>query len=89
MALGAQRSSVHRMVLREAAWLAAAGIAIGVVCSVAFGELLRGLLFGVRAWDIPTLVTVAIVLGLLTLFASYIPAHRAASVNPVAALRAE
>src|SRR5580658_7743792 len=89
MALGAQRSSIHRMVLREAAWLAAAGIAIGVVCSVAFGELLRGLLFGVRAWDIPTLVTVAIVLGLLALFASYIPAHRAASVNPVAALRAE
>jgi len=89
MALGAQRWSVHRMVLLEAAWLTAAGIAIGVVCSLAFGGLLRGLLFGVRAWDLPTLATVAIVLGLLALFASYIPAHRAASVNPVAALRAE
>jgi macrolide transport system ATP-binding/permease protein len=89
MALGAQRWSVHRMVLREAAWLTGAGIAIGVVCSLAFGELLRGLLFGVPAWDLPTLATVAIVLGLLALFASYIPAHRAASVNPVAALRAE
>ncbi len=89
MALGAQRWSVHRMVLREAAWLTGAGIAIGVVCSLAFGELLRGLLFGVRAWDLPTLATVAIVLGLLALSASYIPAHRAASVNPVAALRAE
>ena len=77
------------MVLLEAAWLTAAGIAIGVVCSLAFGGLLRGLLFGVRAWDLPTLATVAIVLGLLALFASYIPAHRAASVNPVAALRAE
>jgi ABC-type antimicrobial peptide transport system permease subunit len=89
MALGAQRWSVHRMVLREAAWLAMAGIAIGVVCSLAFGGLLRGLLFGVQAWDIPTLATVSVVLGLLALFASYIPAHRAASVNPVAALRAE
>ena len=89
MALGAQRWSVHRMVLREAAWLAVAGIAIGVVCSLAFGGLLRGLLFGVQAWDIPTLATVSVVLGLLALFASYIPAHRAASVNPVAALRAE
>jgi predicted permease len=89
MALGAQRWSVHRMVLREAAWLAAAGIVIGAVCSLAFGTLLRGLLFGVRAWDFPTLVTVAIVLGLSALFASYIPAHRAASMNPVEALRAE
>lgn len=89
MALGAQRWAVHRMVLSEAVWLAAAGIAIGAVCSVAFGELLRGLLFGVRAWDVSTLATVATVLGLLALFASYIPAHRAASVNPVEALRAE
>ena len=89
MALGAQRWSVHRMVLSEAAWLAAAGIAIGAVCSVAFGELLRGLLFGVRAWDLPILAAVATVLGLSALFASYIPAHRAASVNPVEALRAE
>ena len=89
MALGARRWSVHRMVLREAGWLAASGIAIGAVCSVAFWGLLRGMLFGVRAWDLPTLATVAIVLGLLALFASYIPAHRAASVNPVEALRAE
>jgi predicted permease len=89
MALGAQRWSVHRLVLQEAAWLAAAGIAIGAVCSLAFGGLLRGMLFGVRAWDLPTLATVAIVLGVLALFASYIPAHRAASVNPVEALRAE
>jgi len=89
MALGAQRWSVHRMVLREAAWLTAAGIVIGVICSLASGRLLRGLLFGVQAWDLPTLVAVAVVLGLLAIFASYIPAHRAASVNPVAALHAE
>ena len=89
MALGAQRSSVHRMVLREAAWLAAAGITIGAVCSLAFGRLLQGLLFGVRAWDVSTLAAVAIVLGVSAFFASYIPAHRAASVNPMEALRSE
>ncbi|HEX5235051.1 MAG TPA: ABC transporter permease [Silvibacterium sp.] len=89
MALGAQRSSVHRMVLREAAWLAAAGIAIGAVCSLTFGRLLQGLLFGVRAWDVSTLAAVATVLGVSAFFASYIPAHRAASVNPMEALRSE
>jgi predicted permease len=89
MALGAQRGSVYRMVLREAGWMASMGIAIGVVCSLAAGSLLRSLLFGVRAWDIPTLAAVAAVLGAAALSASYIPAHRAASVNPVDALRAE
>ena len=49
---------------------------------------MRGLLFGVRAWDVPTLSLVAAVLGLSALLASYIPARRAASVNPVDALRA-
>ncbi len=89
MALGAQRWSVHQMVLREAGWLVALGIGIGGVCSLAAGTFLRGLLFGVRAWDVPTLAAVATVLGVSALFASYIPAHRAASVNPVEALRAE
>ncbi|HEY2466263.1 MAG TPA: hypothetical protein VGI45_00295, partial [Terracidiphilus sp.] len=59
------------------------------VCSLAFGRLLQGLLFGVRAWDVSTLAAVAIVLGVSAFFASYIPAHRAASVNPMEALRSE
>ena len=46
-------------------------------------------LFGVRSWDVPTLLGVAAVLGISALLASYIPARRAASVNPVEALRAE
>ena len=83
MALGAQRRSVLQMVLREAGWLATAGIAIGVASSLATGLLLRGLLFGVHAWDVPTLVTVAAVLGISALLASYIPARRAASINPI------
>lgn len=50
---------------------------------------MRALLFGVRFWDISTLLAVAIVLAIAALLASYIPAHRAASVDPVEALRAE
>ena len=89
MALGAQRWSVHQMVLREAGWLATTGIAIGAVCSLAAATLLRGLLFGIHPWDLPTLGGVAAVLGVSALLASYIPARRAASVDPVIALRTE
>lgn len=89
MAIGAQRSSVYRLILREAASLTSIGIAIGLVCSVAAATLMRGLLFGVRSWDIPTLAGVTVVLAISALLASYIPARRAASVDPVEALRAE
>jgi predicted permease len=89
MALGAQRSSVYSLVLRQAGWLTAVGIAIGLVCSVGAAMLIRNLLFGVQAWDAATLACVAVVLGLASLAASFLPARRAASVNPVEALRAE
>ena len=89
MALGARRASVYRLILNEAGKLIAAGTGIGLVCSVAAATVLRGLLFGVRSWDIPTLAAVAAVLGVSSLLASYVPARRAASVNPVDALRAE
>jgi macrolide transport system ATP-binding/permease protein len=89
MALGAQRGSVYRLILKEAGWLIAAGIVIGLVCSVAVGSLMRGLLFDVRSWDVSTLAAVAAVLGMSALLASYIPARRAASINPIDALRAE
>lgn len=89
MALGAHRASVYRLVLRESAWLTALGIAAGMLCSVIAAYLMRSLLFGVRSWDLPTLLSVALVLGLSAMAASYIPARRAASVNPVEALRSE
>jgi macrolide transport system ATP-binding/permease protein len=89
MALGAQRSSVYSLVLRQAGWLTFAGIAIGLACSVAASTLIRKLLFGVEAWDAATLAAVAILLGLAAMAASFLPARRAASVNPVEALRAE
>jgi ABC-type lipoprotein release transport system permease subunit len=51
--------------------------------------LMRKLLFGVAAWDVPTLAAVAVVLGGAAMAASFLPARRAAGVNPVEALRAE
>lgn len=89
MALGAQRSSVYRLILKEAGWLTVVGIAAGLACSIAAATLMRKLLFGVHSWDVSTLIAVATVLGVSALLASYIPARRAASVNPVEALRAE
>jgi len=89
MALGAQRSSVYKLVMRQAGWLTGTGLAIGLVCSVGASLLIRNLLFGVQAWDAVTLCCVALLLGLASMAASFLPARRAASVNPTDALRAE
>jgi len=89
MALGAHRGTVYRLILREAGTLTLMGVAIGVICAIGAASLMRNLLFGVESWDVPTLALVAVVLAMAALFASYIPARRAASVNPVDALRAE
>jgi predicted permease len=89
MALGAQRGAVHRLILKEAGLLAGMGIVLGLACSIGAAALMKGLLFGVQAWDVSTLAGVAGVLGCFALLASFIPARRAARVNPVDALRSE
>jgi predicted permease len=89
MALGAQPSAVYKLVMRQAALLTIAGLAIGLIASLGTSMLIRKLLFGVKAWDGMTLGCVAVVLGLASMTASFLPAQRAASVNPTDALRAE
>jgi macrolide transport system ATP-binding/permease protein len=89
MALGAQRGSVSRMVMRQAGVLTLLGVGLGLMASVGAATLLSKLLFETEAWDAATLASVAVVLGVSALAASYIPAQRAASVNPAEALRAE
>jgi ABC-type antimicrobial peptide transport system permease subunit len=89
MALGAQRRLVCRLILQEAGTLIAGGLAIGLVCSIGAAALLRGLLFATHFWDLPTLLAVTVLLSASALLASYFPARRAASVNPLDALRME
>jgi ABC-type antimicrobial peptide transport system permease subunit len=89
LAMGAQRGSVYHLILREAARVTTIGILLGLVCAVAGATLMRNVLFGTPPWDMPTLAAVAAVLGMSALLASYIPARRAASVDPVEALRAD
>jgi ABC-type antimicrobial peptide transport system permease subunit len=89
MALGAARGSVYRLVLGEAGRLAALGIVLGLACAMAAAASMQKLLFEISAWDAPTLAAVAATLTLAALLASYIPARRAASVDPVIALRAD
>jgi macrolide transport system ATP-binding/permease protein len=74
--------------MRQAGWLTAAG-SQSLVCSVGASLLIRKLLFGVQAWDAITFTCVAISLGLASIAASFLPARRAASVNPIEALRSE
>ena len=89
MALGAQQDSIYRLILREAGRLTVIGIGAGLVGAVFAATLMRKLLFGTEAWDIPTLIAVAALMTVASLLASYLPARRAASVDPIEALRAE
>ena len=89
MALGAQQNAVMQLILGEAGTLAMAGIATGVACSLVGAILMRKLLFGVRPWDLPTFAVVAVALAFCALLASYIPARRAAKLDPMVALRYE
>ncbi len=89
MALGAQRRTVYQMVMRQAGWLTMIGLSAGLVCAVGTSLLMRKVLFGVAAWDVSTLAAVASVLAIASVVASFLPARRAASVNPCDALRAE
>jgi len=89
IALGAQRSTVYGLILKEAGWLISVGIAAGLLGSIVAATLMHKLLFGTQAYDVPTLAAVASLLAISALFASYIPARRATRVDPMVALRYE
>jgi len=89
MALGSQRGAIVRLVLVSAAKLAAAGCVIGLAGAGAASKLLRSLLFGVSPFDPVALSLAAATVLLLAIAASELPALRAASVDPIRALRAE
>jgi predicted permease len=89
MALGAQSGRVLRMVLREASWLAAIGVIAGLAVAVAMGRLIASMLYGLKSYDQLTLGGAALFLFIIALAASLIPARRAASIDPIKALRHE
>ena len=89
MALGADRSNVVRLVLRGAFMQIMIGLLIGIPVSVACARLIAAQLYHVKGWDPLVLAGAVVALGLCALLASIIPAQRAASVNPVQALRVE
>jgi predicted permease len=89
MALGAESTDVIRLVLGSGLRLALAGAVIGIAASIAATRVLRGMLYGVSPLDPTVFVVMPAILMAVALFATYLPAHRAARANPMEALRAE
>jgi predicted permease len=89
MALGATQPAILRMVIRQGLALALCGVGIGLMAAVVFARLVSGLLFGVRSTDPVTFGAIAILLTAVAMLASYIPARRAAKIDPMISLRCE
>ena len=89
MALGAQRSSILRMVVRQGMELTGAGIVVGLIGAAVLTRVMASLLFGVSATDLVTFSIVPVILAATVALACYVPARRATRVDPVVALREE
>jgi ABC-type antimicrobial peptide transport system permease subunit len=89
MALGAEPGRILRGVVGQAGWLAAVGVVAGLGLTAAAQKILKSFLFGVSAMDGWSLAAAVVLLGAVALFAAWIPARRAAGIDPVEAIRAE
>jgi putative ABC transport system permease protein len=88
-ALGARPEDIAALFVKQGAMLAATGVVIGIGGALALSRVMSGLLFGLHATDPATFIGVTVLLTLVALLASYIPARRAAKVDPMVALRYE
>jgi putative ABC transport system permease protein len=86
-ALGALRGNILTLVLRQGLAIAGAGIGFGIAAAAGLTRLLSSMLFGVKAIDLVTFLSAAALFLMVALAASYIPARRAAAIEPMAALR--
>jgi len=89
LALGAMPGQVRAMILRESTWLAIAGILVGVGAALGLTRLVKTMLYGIEPWDPATMIGGVLILLVVALAASWIPARRAAGVQPMVALRHE
>jgi putative ABC transport system permease protein len=89
VALGAGSSDVLRLVVGQGMMLALSGVAIGLAGALLLTRVMESLLYGVSATDLVTYVVISVILGMVAMVASYIPARRATKVDPMAALRCE
>jgi putative ABC transport system permease protein len=89
MALGADRSTVLRLVIRQGLVLTAIGVVLGLAAGAAGAQVIRSLLFGVSALDPVAFGAAALLFAIVALAASYLPARRATRVDPMIALRTE
>lgn len=89
MALGAPREAVLRLIMRHGMTLAAVGLGIGIVLALVLTRLLASLFYAAGGADPTTIMAVALLLGIVALIASYVPARRATAVGPMIPLRSE
>jgi ABC-type antimicrobial peptide transport system permease subunit len=89
LALEAQPSEVRGMILRESAWLSVAGIVAGVAAAIALTRAVKSMLYGIQPYDPATLSAGVFLLLMVAIAASWIPARRAAGIQPMQALRHE
>jgi predicted permease len=89
VALGADRSGIHRLVLWQGMRLTLVGVVVGIVAAFGLTRLIASFLFGVQPWDLEVFVSVRLILSAVALLAVWLPARRASKLDPMQALRAE